>query len=145
MKKICYSENNFLKSFLDLSFQLQMDETTEGLASIQTLDRSSIGLPISVLDMLQPLAQNNAEKYTDDVYGTSEPNLKGNKEEASKKERHKTGKHKDNINLICFEFQVQVSSDLDDFHSAWKTPILDQLHSKQSFNLEFSYDKLQWF
>lgn len=40
MKNIYYSENTFfLLSFLDLSFQLQMAETTEGLAAIQTLGR----------------------------------------------------------------------------------------------------------
>lgn len=63
--------------------------------------------------MLHAPAQNKAEKYMDDVYETSEPNLKGGKERASKT-RHETGKHTHNMNLICFDFsQVQVSSDLD--------------------------------
>lgn len=62
--------------------------------------------------MLHAPAQNNAKKYTDDVCETSEPNLKGGKEEASKT-RQETGKHPDNMNLSCFDFsQAQVSSDL---------------------------------
>lgn len=38
-KYLLLGEPFFFLSFLDLSFQLQMAETTEGLASIQTLDR----------------------------------------------------------------------------------------------------------
>lgn len=67
-----------------------MAETSEGLASIQTLDRRAINplWPANiVLDMLRSSAQNNADEYRNDVYGTSEPNLKGDRNSQARQKR----------------------------------------------------------